>query len=477
MASVSLKKIISKPKALGVISQLIDAIDTVVQIEDIYGKLLLDNPRKISVLGDCNLANKYPVEARGQVIGWVKGDQKAIPIKELLNYLANQELEKKDLGSAILDQYREINLLYRVSERIPSCLELSAIAQLFLDEARRLIPGDCGSVLLINSETDQLDIISAFGKQYNPKDFFQLSNSNTENGLGIGKAEIVNQVQDDPRFIATVKSINSLVCAPLKTQKGLLGVINFCSEKPVNYTAQDLKFLTILGAQAAGAIENALLHRNKLQEERIKSRLERYIPSQLVQAIIDAKGNISLTPAKKPITILFSDIRNFTTRCEELEAHKIVEYLNEYFTSMVDVIFSHDGTVNKFVGDMIVAMFGAPSKLEDNQGQAIAAAIAMQHQLKTMPTPWIRENFLTGIGISSGEVVVGNIGSPQHMDYTAIGDEVNIAARLQAMANGGQILVSGSVYEATKHQYTYRELGQVSIKGKRQTVDVFELIN
>ena len=174
--------------------------------------------------------------------------------------------------------------------------------------------------------------------------------------------------------------------------------------------------------------------------------------------------------------MLFSDIRNFTTKCEELEPEQLVAYLNEYFTQMVDVIFNHNGTVNKFVGDMIVAMFGAPSEISDREYCAIAAAINMQQRIKNLPIAWIRDNFITGIGISSGEVIVGNIGSPQHMDYTAIGDEMNIASRLQGMAKGGQILVTRSVYEATQASFQFREFGTLPVKGKKNLVEVFEVI-
>jgi adenylate cyclase len=125
---------------------------------------------------------------------------------------------------------------------------------------------------------------------------------------------------------------------------------------------------------------------------------------------------------------------------------------------------------------MIVAMFGAPSAIADREYWAIAAAINMQKRIKNLPIEWIRENFITGIGISSGEVIVGNIGSPQHMDYTAIGDEMNIASRLQGLAKGGQILVTRSVYEATHNHFQFREFGTLPVKGKKNLVEIFEVI-
>lgn len=125
---------------------------------------------------------------------------------------------------------------------------------------------------------------------------------------------------------------------------------------------------------------------------------------------------------------------------------------------------------------MIVGMFGAPLKVVDCERKAIEAAIAMQQQLQTRSAPWIRENFPTGIGISSGDVVVGNIGSPLHTDYTAIGNRVNIASRLQSMARGGQILCSKSVYTVTRDIFEFKKVGRVNVKGRKQAVEIFEVV-
>jgi class 3 adenylate cyclase len=253
-------------------------------------------------------------------------------------------------------------------------------------------------------------------------------------------------------------------------------VINLSSEEPVFYRAADLKLLTTLASQAASVIENAILHKKKLNEERIKSNLERYVASQIVDIILDSKGDISLDSEMRNIAILFSDIRGFTSTCENLAPKKIVKYLNEYFTQMVEVIFDNKGTVNKFVGDMIVALFGAPATLSNNEKQAVQAAIEMQKHLRSTPNSWIRDHFNTGIGINSGDVVVGNIGSPQHMDYTAIGDEVNVASRIQSIAKGGQILVSRNIYNSTTDCFQFRSIGSLRVKGKKRSIEIFEVL-
>jgi class 3 adenylate cyclase len=469
MVKINLKRVLAKKEISSILSELIRTIDTPISIWDLEGKPLIEN-------GNTQLLDKYPVELAGEVIGWVIGTEKASPVASLLSYLAKNEFETKTLARETLDRYKEINLIYNISGKITACLDLKEVAKLVIDEARRLRAGDNGSLMLVNKETGKFEVIAAFGQQSNTKAPIEIGQGIAGNVVLTGRGEIINDVGSDPRFVKGHNKVNSMICVPLKIHERAIGVINISSEEPFNYTAADLKLFMSLASQAASAIENAILHENKLKQERIKSNLERYVNSQLVEAILNDQGDISLAPAKRNITILFSDIRNFTSKCEELEPEKIVEYLNEYFTHMVEVIFSHGGTVNKFVGDMIVAMFGAPSTLVDSERRAIETAIEMQNRIKQIPVPWIRNNFITGIGISSGEVVVGNVGSPQHMDYTAIGDKVNVASRLQSIAKGEQILVSRNIYEVTKHLFEFKEIGSVQVKGKKEAIEVFEVV-
>lgn len=469
MTQISLKRLIHKKEVSSIINDISNVMKMPLCIRDAEGRVLLGNDSN-------NSFNKYPIQLANQIIGWVIGLENTSIVASLLTYLANQELEKKNLAYETLDKYKEINLLYNISGKLSACLDVKEIAQLVIDEATRLIQATSASAMLLNEKTGRLEIIAAFGKACESK-LTLLPNEGIAGHVFLtGRAEILNEVDSDPRFVLTSNKVKSLICAPLKTQNSVIGVLNISTEELVNYTAQDLKLLITLASQAASAIENALLYENKLKEERIKTNLERYVSAQLVEAILEAKSDISLAPAKRDITILFSDIRNFTTKCEELAPEAIVEYLNEYFTHMVDVIFKNGGTVNKFVGDMIVAMFGAPSKLVNSEQRAIETAIEMQNRIKAIPVSWIRQNFITGIGISCGEVVVGNVGSPQHMDYTAIGDKVNIAARLQSIAKGEQILVNRRIYEKTQNLFEFKEVGLVQVKGKKKPIEVFEIV-
>jgi adenylate cyclase len=489
MQSISLKKILLKREILSLLRGLVAQLSSPIVIQDQEGKVLVADLgmdtatilKANSTESSKNLAinedlNKIPVMLSDEILGWVIGKEQVDQVAGFLSYLANREFEQKTLAADALDKYREINLLYTISSKLSTCLDVKEIGSLVIEEASRLITSTSASVMLHNHQTNCLEIVTSKGTAENVS--FQVSANVGIAGhvYATGRPELVNDATRDPRYVVNDNDCYAIICAPILTKDRTIGVVNISNSEPVSYTSQDLKLFNAIVTQASGAIENALLHESKLREQRIKNNLERYLSPQVAEAVINEKEEVSLTTSKRRIAMLFSDIRNFTTKCEELEPEQLVTYLNEYFTQMVDVIFNHQGTVNKFVGDMIVAMFGAPSAIVDREYWAIKAAINMQKRIKNLPIDWIRENFITGIGISSGDVIVGNIGSPQHMDYTAIGDEMNIASRLQGLAKGGQILVTRSVYEATQSNFEFREFGTLPVKGKKNLVEVFEVI-
>jgi adenylate cyclase len=180
------------------------------------------------------------------------------------------------------------------------------------------------------------------------------------------------------------------------------------------------------------------------------------------------------------VTILFSDIRGYTTLTENLEASDVVALLNQYFETMVEAVFSHEGTLDKFIGDALMAVFGAPLPLRDNHAwMAVKSALDMRRRLKEFnqmrpDEPQIR----IGIGMSSGEVVSGNIGSQKRMDYTVIGDGVNLSSRLEQITKqyGCDIIISEMTYHLCQDKIWVRELDRVRVKGKNQAVSIYELI-
>ncbi len=468
MNKIHLAKIFNKKDTRVLLENFSTSCNQFFAIYNAEGKLLFGEDREYS--------NHTPLFVEDEMFGWVKGDDQTEPVVHLVEYILAKELEKKELASETLSLYKEINLLYNLADKIKANFDIQDIAQSIIDQAALAIKSTHATVMLFNERLNALEVIASIGEKSSNHKIYRAGKGIAGHIFLTGKAEVVNNTCDDIRYIKNSCATGSLLCAPIKTGEKTIGVINLSHNNVINYTAADLKLFCALVSQGAIALENAILHENKVKEEKLKIHLERYVSDKVVHAIMNAGDENVFSPEKKHISILFSDIRGFSRLCEQIDSKEIVMYLNTYFENMVDVIFSEQGTINKFVGDMIVALFGAPEVLQESEKHTVLAAVKMQHWLKQTEQSWINQNFKTGIGINSGPVIIGNVGSPKHMDYTAIGGEVNLAARLQSLAKDGQILVSKTVYDATRNFFNYRFQGAMEIKGREEPVDVFEVI-
>lgn len=213
------------------------------------------------------------------------------------------------------------------------------------------------------------------------------------------------------------------------------------------------------------------------QASALKRAFNRYVAPEVVARIVE-RGGEPLAGAQKDVTILFTDVRNFTTISETLAPAQLVELLNAYFTPMTACVTSREGTLDKFIGDALMAFWNAPLDVENHQQKAVEAALAMQRTLARL-RPFFQEKFgvevRIGAGINCGPVHVGNMGSSELLDYTCIGDNVNLASRLEGLcrAYGCDIVVSGAVAEACGPELYFRQLDRVRVKGKKSGVDIF----
>ncbi|HEY9071774.1 MAG TPA: GAF domain-containing protein [Candidatus Ozemobacteraceae bacterium] len=217
------------------------------------------------------------------------------------------------------------------------------------------------------------------------------------------------------------------------------------------------------------------------KEKRVKSNLTRYMSKDLVDKLTSGAGSIELGGTKREVTILFSDIRGYTSLTEKLGPNEIVEMLNDYFSHMVDAIFKYDGVLDKFIGDAIMAVFGAPVPLPDHALRSVNAALEMKRALAEFNASRIASGKVPikiGIGISTGEVLCGNIGSNKRMEYTAIGDGVNLSSRLESATKlyRAMTLLSEFTHEQVKGHVFTRELDFIRVKGKQKPVRIYELL-
>ncbi len=215
------------------------------------------------------------------------------------------------------------------------------------------------------------------------------------------------------------------------------------------------------------------------EEEELRGRLSRYVGENLVEMLMDSSGGVFLENERREITVLFADIRSFSILAEKMDAEEVVSMLNQLFSVMVDIIFRNKGILDKFVGDQLMALFGLIPSEHAHSYDAVKAAIEMQDAVEVLMRRRAKRNkdiFKIGIGVNTGNAIVGNVGSENRMDYTAIGDSVNVAARLEQIARGGEIIIGEETFLQSQGHFRTRKRGAVTVKNKVNPVICYKVL-
>jgi adenylate cyclase len=216
------------------------------------------------------------------------------------------------------------------------------------------------------------------------------------------------------------------------------------------------------------------------EKRKIKNMFSKYVSDVLVEELLKG-GELKLGGEKKEITVLFSDIRGFTSMSEKMQPEEVVALLNEYLSEMNESIFANEGTLDKFVGDAVMALFGTPAPLKDHALYAIKTAFDMKKRLAVLNERWAKEGrpqLKIGIGINTGHAVAGNMGSMKRMEYTVIGDTVNLASRLESATKGlgADILISEKTYDLVRGFVRVKKFENVTVKGKEESLTVYDVV-
>src|SRR6478672_9650804 len=296
---------------------------------------------------------------------------------------------------------------------------------------------------------------------------------------------LIDDVSADERFSGSeslkISGLRSAMCAPLVGKEQLFGVLYVDNlEKASAFTQDELNVFALVAAQAGAAIDNAIAHEKIAQQSLQRSALERFLSPEVVEMVV-ANPDIRLGGVNQEVTVMFADIRGFTTMSEAMEPGRVVEILNEYFTRVTDVIFDNGGTLDKYIGDAVMAVFGAPISKGNDAAAAVNSAMQIQRLLIELNRDAAAREWpelRVGIGINTGNAIAGNIGSPRRLDYTVVGDAVNTAQRLMTNAAGGQILISESTAKKlgkTGKMIDLERLPELKVKGRSEAVPVFRV--
>ncbi len=390
-----------------------------------------------------------------------------------------QEIEKSN---------RILKVLTKVAETLIAVRPVEEVLQQVVDIVFDHIPADRGFLMLMEEPDNKL--VPMIVKHRNPASAAEgkitVSKTITDRVIKDRVSILTSDAMVDPRFGAgdsiRFHGIRSAMCAPLWNKEEVIGIVHVDSPMLTNcFNLNDLDLLTALANYAAVAVERARMNQKILAEEKKRERLGRFLSPQVTSRILatsDSLGGDLAAPEEKQVSILFADIVGFTSMSEKMTASQVALLLNDYLSRMTDVIFRYEGTLDKYIGDAIMAVFGAPLDMPDHASRAIKTALEMQERLaefnadrKEGPQLRIR------IGINSGKAVAGEIGSVNKKEYTVLGDTVNIASRLESsVAKPGMLVVGENTHSMVSGQFECKSLGSFTLKGKEKEVNVYEVL-
>ncbi|MEM9862854.1 MAG: adenylate/guanylate cyclase domain-containing protein [Myxococcota bacterium] len=381
--------------------------------------------------------------------------------------------------------YEKLRASYELMQAIGVELEVDPLLAKILDAAFELLQADRGVILLYNDEKELKPRMVRTTKAQAIGEEVVLSTTIIDEVLRDKAAVLSSDASVDSRFSGAhsviMQGIRSSMAVPLLHGGEVFGIMMLDSQIAANaFTDKDLQLFQNVANQAAIAIQNSL-YAQKLEKEAVtRERFQRLLSPAIAEQVISGEVEVKKGGELRETTVLFSDIRGFTALSETISPQEVVDMLNDYFELMVEIIFENEGTLDKFVGDEIMALFGAPVAHPDDPTRAVRTALKMLDLLESdFNAERKRRNLPTlqiGIGINTGEVVAGYLGSSKALEYTVIGDTVNTGARLCGVAGPGQCIISDATYERVKDFFEVEQLPQKQVKGKARALNIYNVL-
>jgi len=361
---------------------------------------------------------------------------------------------------------KELETVYRVDSIRDQIQDFNTMLNAVLNEICQVMDTETGFIMLFDESGQQLEL-----------------KASTEDDILVAadQYELIEQTANEALYAGDLISregltlqIRSILCVPLVLRERIIGVFGVVNRYgPGSFTRDDRRLLKAITSQVDTAIFESL------DKRRIRSAFERYVGETVMEEMLSRLDRDFLAVERMPITVLYSDMRGFTSVAERTDPAVMVETLNEHLGAMTDIVLAQQGTLDKFVGDEVVALFGAPLPMADHALRAVRTALEMQAAHQTLLGKLAaegREAVPIGIGINSGEMVVGNIGCEKRVDYTAIGDAMNLGARLCGLAKPHQILISERTHQLIKDAVEVNRLEPVRVKGRVQPEQIYEVL-
>lgn len=371
--------------------------------------------------------------------------------------------------------------LVKLGKNLILSRSLNEILQNCMDTIFELIPANRAAIIFYDPFKDSL-IPQLTRERGKTSETLTISKTIAMRCVKEGLALLVTDAPLDQRFAGAesilIYGIKSAISVPLWLQNSTIGLIYVDSTDPHRILGNEhMEILSILANYSAIAIEQFRLSQKLVEEMKIRSRLERYHSPSIVSRLMELT---QLQPSfqEMDVSILFMDIVGFTSIAEELEPSEVGNFLNKFFSEMTKIVFEYEGTLDKYIGDAIMAIFGAPFPQSDHAWRAVRVGLEMIKKTKELTKKGILGRDVNiRIGINSGKVVVGDFGSPMRMEYTCIGDAVNVASRIESsVAEPGKVVIGESTYSMVKDKFDFKSLGSKKLEGLRKEVKLWEVL-
>ncbi|MCG8350956.1 MAG: FHA domain-containing protein [Chloroflexales bacterium] len=375
----------------------------------------------------------------------------------------------------------DLQEFYHIGMRLNQVVGFREVLELVMDEVMRIVPAQRGFLLLRKgAELVPMVVLPAGHEEV------AISSTLVRKAVEGGEAVLTRDARLDFAGSDSIISANirSAICAPLLMHGNAIGLIVLDSPGREKFTERDRDLVAAIANQAAVAIERSRLTEELRQQGQLRQNLERFLSPNVAQALaryVSQYGTL-WEAQEQLVTVLFADVKGFTSLSERMSPHEVQDLLNEYLHEMTDVIFKHQGTLDKYIGDGIMAIFGAPQLPDDppnehHADQAVAAALEMQAAQKRLIDKWDpSKSFSIRIGINTGTAYTGFFGTMHRLEYTAIGDMVNTASRLEAAAEPGSVFIGDDTCQMISDTFIVQEMGELHLKGKEQRVRAYKVL-
>jgi len=372
-------------------------------------------------------------------------------------------------------------VLVQVAKALLASEELQVVLTTVMDIIFRYLPVERGLIILFDEDGNPIPKLTKFIEGADQQDI-PISRTILKMVAQQQVALMTSNALEDARLLGgksiAIHGIRSAMCVPLWNRQRVIGAVQVDSPIHIgSFTEEDLDLLTALANFAAVAIERAQLAEKIEEERKIRSRMERYHSPAVVDEIV--KGSISTESEVRStdVSILFADISGFTTVSETKKPEEVAEFLSHFFSCAVESIFAYGGTLDKFIGDAVMAFFGAPLPQDDHADRAVLTGLMLQRMVNDWNVERAKIDLppvLVRVGINSGLAVVGNVGTEKRVDYTVLGSSVNIASRLESgVAKPGQVVISQNTMDRIMGSFETEPLGEFALKGLQQKMPVY----